>query len=79
MMVFFYYFVMSYSIILVVVSGVMNRRTASLLRACVAYTYITIPSIVSPVITLKLYIQSASIALIVCCLPQVFYIFFCSL
>lgn len=52
------------------VYGRHTRKTASFVRACVAYAFITIPSIMDHFLRLKLYIETASVALINNCLAQ---------
>lgn len=47
-----------------------SRKSAGFVRACVAYAYITIPSIVDWVSRFQLYLQSAAVALQNNCLPQ---------
>uniref|UniRef100_A0A914W6I6 Uncharacterized protein n=1 Tax=Plectus sambesii TaxID=2011161 RepID=A0A914W6I6_9BILA len=52
------------------VSGRHSRKTAYFTRACVANVYITIPSIVDQFVRMRLYTQSAGVALLSNCLPQ---------
>eukprot|EP00730_Choanoeca_flexa_P009279 TRINITY_DN12619_c0_g2_i8.p1 TRINITY_DN12619_c0_g2~~TRINITY_DN12619_c0_g2_i8.p1 ORF type:complete len:925 (+),score=249.15 TRINITY_DN12619_c0_g2_i8:138-2912(+) len=47
----------------VIVKGQHTRRTAQFIRSCVSFTYITIPSIMSPLERLRLYIVSGTTAL----------------
>lgn len=53
-----------------VVKGHHTRKTASFVRACAAYCYITIPSIGSEITRLQLYLLSAQVALANQCLGQ---------
>src|SRR4051794_477036 len=56
------------------VGGRHSRKTAYFTRACVANVYITIPSIVDQFVRMKLYPQSAGVALLSNCLPQVYHV-----
>ncbi|XP_075221178.1 VPS35 endosomal protein-sorting factor-like isoform X2 [Lycorma delicatula] len=53
-----------------IVKGHHTRKTSSFVRACAAYCYITIPSIVSEMTRLQLYLLSAQVALMNQCLNQ---------
>ncbi|RZF44922.1 hypothetical protein LSTR_LSTR013788 [Laodelphax striatellus] len=53
-----------------IVRGHHTRKTASFVRACAAYCYITIPSIFSEYTRLQLYLLSAEVALMNQCLGQ---------
>lgn len=45
-----------------VVGGRHSRKTAAFVRSCVAFTFITIPSIAGPLEKLRLYLESAQVA-----------------
>ena len=47
-----------------------TRKTAAFVRACVAFAFITIPSLASPLHKLQLYLESAQVALCNQCLSQ---------
>ena len=47
-----------------------TRKTAAFVRACVAYSFITIPSLTSPILKLQLYLESSQVALLNQCLSQ---------
>lgn len=47
-----------------IVKGNHNKKTSGFIRACMAYCYITIPSIMSPFTRLDLYLSSGQIALL---------------
>ncbi|XP_050296954.1 VPS35 endosomal protein-sorting factor-like isoform X1 [Anthonomus grandis grandis] len=53
-----------------IVKGHHTKRTADFVRACSAYCFITIPSIESPKVRLKLYLLSGQVALYNHCLGQ---------
>lgn len=53
-----------------IVKGHHTRKTGSFVRACAAYCYITIPSISSIFVQLKLYLLSGQVALLNHCLGQ---------
>ncbi|XP_013393417.1 UPF0505 protein C16orf62 homolog [Lingula anatina] len=53
-----------------VVKGKHSRKTASFVRACAAYCFITIPSLQSVLARLKLYLVSGQVALLNQCLSQ---------
>lgn len=53
-----------------VVKGHHTRKTASFVRACAAYCFITIPSITSSFTKLELYLLSGQVALLNQCLGQ---------
>lgn len=53
-----------------VVKGHHTRKTASFVRACAAYNFITIPSLMSVFIRLELYLTSGQVALLNQCLGQ---------
>lgn len=52
------------------VKGTHTRKTADFVRACSAYSFITIPSIESPKVRLQLYLLSGQVALFNQCLGQ---------
>ncbi|RNA42489.1 hypothetical protein BpHYR1_036590 [Brachionus plicatilis] len=47
-----------------------SRKTGAFVRACVAFSFITIPSLTNPIMKLKLYLESSQTALINQCLSQ---------
>jgi hypothetical protein len=53
-----------------IVKGNHNKRTAAFVKACVAYSFITIPSITSVITRLDLYLITGEIALSNLCLGQ---------
>lgn len=53
-----------------VVKGFHTKKTISFVNACIAFSFITIPSIDDIVLRLQLYLSSSHIALINVCLPQ---------
>lgn len=53
-----------------IVKGNHNKRTAAFVKACVAYSFITIPSITSVISRLDLYLITGEIALANLCLGQ---------
>ncbi|CAH1997005.1 unnamed protein product [Acanthoscelides obtectus] len=53
-----------------IVKGIHTRKTADFVRACAAYCFITIPSIVSEKTRLELYLLSGQVALFNQCLGQ---------
>lgn len=53
-----------------VVKGHHTRKTASFVRACAAYCFITVPSITSIFTKLELYLLSGQVALLNQCLGQ---------
>lgn len=53
-----------------IVNGHHTRKTAAFVKACAAYCFITIPSIVSVVTQMDLYLLSGQVALINLCLGQ---------
>ncbi|VEN48574.1 unnamed protein product [Callosobruchus maculatus] len=53
-----------------IVKGIHTRKTADFVRACAAYCFITIPSIVSEKTRLELYMLSGKVALFNQCLGQ---------
>lgn len=52
------------------VNGNHTKKTISFVSACIAFSYITVPSIEDIIIKLQLYISSSHVALINTCLPQ---------
>ena len=46
-----------------IVKGTHTNRTGLFIRSCVAYTYVTIPSIMNPVQRLRLYVLSGCVAI----------------
>ena len=59
-----------------IVGGTHSRKTKDFVRACVAYCYITIPSIESITTRLSLYLSAGQVALANSCIPQVRCLFF---
>lgn len=61
-----------------IVKGQHSRKTGAFVKACAAYCFITIPSIVSVMTRLDLYLLAGQIALVNLCLGQGewFFIFF---
>lgn len=53
-----------------IVKGNHTRKTAAFVKACAAYSFITIPSIISTTLRLDLYLFTAEIALANLCLGQ---------
>ncbi|XP_074593816.1 VPS35 endosomal protein-sorting factor-like [Brevipalpus obovatus] len=53
-----------------IVKGRPTKRVLTFIRACLAYSFITIPSLDDTVIKLQLYLSSAQVALLNGCLPQ---------
>lgn len=53
-----------------VVKGIHTRKTGDFVRACAAYSFITIPSIVSEKTRMELYLLSGRVALFNQCLGQ---------
>lgn len=53
-----------------IVKGNHTRKTAAFVKACAAYSFITIPSIISTTLRLDLYLSTAEIALANVCLGQ---------
>ncbi len=53
-----------------IVKGYHTKKTTSFVRACLAYSFITIPSLDDVIIRLQLYLSSSYVALINGCLPQ---------
>lgn len=53
-----------------IVKGYHTKKTISFVAACLAYNYITIPSIEEMPMRLQLYLASSKVALINVCLPQ---------
>lgn len=53
-----------------IVKGNHSRKTAAFVKACAAYSFITIPSIISTTLRLDLYLFTAEIALANLCLGQ---------
>lgn len=53
-----------------IVKGQHTKKTTAFVRACLAYSFITIPSLEDPIIRLQLYLNSAQIGLVNGCLPQ---------
>lgn len=53
-----------------IVKGQHTKRTMTFVRACLAYSFITIPSLNDAVTKLQLYLSSAQVALLNSCLPQ---------
>ena len=47
-----------------------TRKTAAFVRACIAYSFITIPSLTNPILKLQLYLESSQVALLNQCLSQ---------
>ena len=56
--------------ILKIVDSNHTKKTAAFVRACLAYSFITIPSLNNPLSKLKLYLESAQVALLNQCLSQ---------
>lgn len=53
-----------------IVKGNHTRKTAAFCKACAAFSYITIPSIISTIQRLDLYLFTGEVALANCCLGQ---------
>lgn len=53
-----------------IVKGFHTKKTISFVAACLAYNYITIPSIEEMSLRLELYLASSRVALVNVCLPQ---------
>ncbi|XP_054160540.1 VPS35 endosomal protein-sorting factor-like [Oppia nitens] len=53
-----------------IVKGFHTKKTTSFVRACIAYSYITIPSLDDVILRLQLYLSSSHVSLINGCLPQ---------
>lgn len=53
-----------------IVKGIHTRKTGDFVRACAAYCFITIPSIVSEKTRMELYLLSGRVALFNQCLGQ---------
>lgn len=53
-----------------IMKGQHTKKTAAFIRACMAYNYITIPSIENEMIRLQLYVECGQVALLNNCLPQ---------
>lgn len=52
------------------VNGHHTKKTISFVNACIAFSYITIPSIYDIILRLQLYLSSSHVALVNGCLPQ---------
>lgn len=53
-----------------VVRGKHNKKTAAFVKACLAFCHITVPSIDSPVLQLRLLLLCGNVAVVNQCLPQ---------
>lgn len=53
-----------------IVNGQHTRKTAAFVKGCAAYCFITIPSIVSVIVRMDLYLLSGQVALLNMCLGQ---------
>ncbi|CAG2109601.1 unnamed protein product [Medioppia subpectinata] len=53
-----------------IVKGFHTKKTNSFVRACIAYSFITIPSLDDVILRLQLYLSSSYVSLINGCLPQ---------
>ena len=53
-----------------IVKGYHTKKTTSFVRACIAFSFITIPSLEDVITRLQLYLSSSYVSLINSCLPQ---------